>query len=202
VIGIEMNPAQVAASRAGLPATGGGPRIEVIEADVLEYRPDRAFDVVYSVDSAMLIPDIPRLLAVAREALASDGRLEIVTIGAGPECDDSTRRFAWDVDGMSSLLSAVEWRELAAQAGFAGARADDITELAIEGSLRIDAGLARNREAITDAAGPAAYAGWVNVGAVYVEAFRAGRLSYLHVSGVRQKSAKPEKRAAGAGCYY
>ncbi len=183
VTGIEMNPGQVAAARRQISQTPGAHRVEIVEADVLRYRAERAYDLVYSIDSAMLIADIPQLLRVAREALRPGGRLEIVTIGAGPAMDEPARNFAWDVDGMISLLTPAEWESRLEEGGFAGASVDDLSRIASDRSLKIDAALESNREAIVATEGEAGYAGWMNVGRAYLSAFLNKRLTYLHISG-------------------
>jgi cyclopropane fatty-acyl-phospholipid synthase-like methyltransferase len=184
VTAVEMNPGQVANARARVAELDEetAALVEIVEADVLSYQPSDAFEVVFSMDSAMLIPDLPRLLEVSSRALRAGGRMELITIGAGPFMDEKTRAFAWDIDGMLSLLTMGEWVRLFEEAGFSAIRAEDITALAIENSKKLDAALLENREEIERAEGRETFLGWMNVGAAYLAAFSRGSLSYLHVS--------------------
>ena len=108
--------------------------------------------------------------------------MELITIGAGPFVDEKTRAFAWDIDGMLSLLSIGEWVRLFEEAGFGAIGGEDITTLAIENSKKLDAALLENRDAIERAEGRETFLGWMNVGAAYLAAFSRGSLSYLHLS--------------------
>src|SRR5271165_472701 len=184
VTAVEMNPGQVANARARVAELDEetAALVEIVEADVLSYEPARSYDVVFSMDSAMLIPDVPRLLEVSRQALRAGGRMELITIGAGPFVDEKTRAFAWDIDGMLSLLSMGEWVRLFQEAGFSAIGGEDITTLAIENSKKLDAALLENRDAIERAEGRETFLGWMNVGAAYLAAFSRGSLSYLHLS--------------------
>jgi cyclopropane fatty-acyl-phospholipid synthase-like methyltransferase len=185
VTGVEMNSEQAAAARKNVSPqqTTAAERIEIVEADVLRYRARRLFDLVYSIDSAMLIADIPQLLCVARRALRPGSRVEIVTIGAGPDIDEPARSFAWEIDGMISLLTRKEWESRLVEAGFGEVSVEDLTQIATVRSLEIDAALDRYRDAIVAAEGEASHAGWVNVGKAYLSAFLNKRLAYFHVSG-------------------
>jgi sarcosine/dimethylglycine N-methyltransferase len=187
VTAVEMNPGQVSAARARIAEldsrTAG--LIELIEGDVLEYAPGSLNDLVFCMDSAMLIPDPRRLLGVAHNALLPGGTLELITIGAGAAVDDRIRSFAWDVDGMVSLLGMDEWIRLLESAGFTAVEGEDITPLAVEASRRLDVSLAENCDAITRTEGIETWQGWMNVGSVYLGAFMSNSLSYLRLRAAR-----------------
>ena len=196
VTGVEMNPGQVAAARELLSQrnTAAARRVEIVAGDVLRYRTARSFHLAYSIDSAMLIADIPQFLHVAYRALRPGGRIEIVTIGAGPAIEETLRSFAWEIDGMISLLAPAEWESRLRECGFVETSVDDLTQIAIDRSLQIDEALARNRQAIAAAEGEAGYAGWVNVGKAYLSAFLNKRLSYLHIAGIKSATAEKSGR--------
>lgn len=184
VTAVEINPGQVANARARLaeldPQTAA--LVDIVEADVLSYEPSTSYDLVFSMDSAMLIPDLPQLLEVSHRALRPGGRMELITIGAGPFIDDKTRSFAWEIDGMLSLFTMAEWMSMFEQTEFTAIRGEDITALAIANSKKLDAALLQNRDAIERAEGRESFLGWLNVGAVYLSAFSREHLSYLHLS--------------------
>lgn len=187
VTGVEMNPRQVERAREGL--AGLDPevaaRIEIVEADALAWQPADPFAAVFSLDSLMLIPDPEAFLVAARRALAPEGFLLASTLAAGPEIDDRLRRFVWEVDGMITVRSPDELRELARSTGFPDAAVDDLTPLAVEASERILEGLEGAREEIVRREGEDGYRGWYEGGEVYLDAFRDGRLAYALLTGRR-----------------
>jgi sarcosine/dimethylglycine N-methyltransferase len=178
--GVEMNPRQVKRARQRLREASPhlARRVRFVECDALAFRPRRRYDAVLSVDSLMLIPDVPAFLAQARAALRPGGALLTAVIGAGPALEEPMRRFAWEVDGMISLLAAEEYRALLAAAGFTAIEVEDATPLAIASSEVIAAALATRREEIVSTPGERTFRGWVDVGEIYLEAFRRGQLAY------------------------
>jgi sarcosine/dimethylglycine N-methyltransferase len=188
VTGVEMNPRQVerARRRLGEEAPGVAARVRFVESDVLAWRPERAFDAALSIDSMMLIGDVPGALANAHAALRPGGRLLVVTIAAGPRVDEELRRLAWETDGMISLLAAEEHARMMREAGFEGVETEDFTPLAVESSQKMAAALEGRRDELVRAEGEEGYRGWRELGLVYLDAFRDRKLTYQLVGGRRR----------------
>jgi cyclopropane fatty-acyl-phospholipid synthase-like methyltransferase len=178
--GVELNPRQVQRARAALEELEPevADRIEIIEADVLAWRPERRFDAVFSFDSLMLLPDAAAFLATARASLRPGGLLLVSTLLAGPRTTDRVRRFVWEVDGMITLLTAAELAALAAEAGLEEPVVEDLRDVAVESSETMLEALAAAREEIVAREGEDGYRGWYEGSKVYLDTFRDGRLAY------------------------
>lgn len=190
VTGVERNPRQMDRARALLDKLarrdpGAASRVRLIEEDAIQWRPDRLYDVVYSVDAFMLIADLAMLLRKACEALQPGGRLLASAILAGPNLDEPLRRFVWEVDGMINLPSAAEYREILAASGLRDAVVEDLTPLAIESSERMAAALERHARKIVASHGQDVYCGWTSVGEIYLSAFRERKLTYQFLDARR-----------------
>jgi sarcosine/dimethylglycine N-methyltransferase len=185
VTGIERNAGQIANAIRRLRQVDAAvaDRVRFVHANVLDFQPDRQYDCCYSVDSMMLIENVPAALSTAYRALRPGGCLMFATIAAGRRIDSATRSFAWEADGMITLGAPSEYCEWMEAAGFRGVAAEDITSLAVNRSIEIDAAVERNCEAIVSAGGEEAYRGWRDIGGAYLRAFQTGRLSYLLVTG-------------------
>jgi len=109
----------------------------------------------------------------------------VATIGAGAAATNQIRDFAWDVDGMLSLYDIPQYEFLFEEAGFQNVAVEDLTHLAIQASEKIEDALRKHRDTIVSSEGEAVYRGWIDVGRVYLDAFRQNKLAYLLVSGQR-----------------
>jgi cyclopropane fatty-acyl-phospholipid synthase-like methyltransferase len=185
--GVELNAGQfanaVARLREDTPAVSA--RVAFVHADILRFRPTLTFDVACSLDSLMLIEDVPAALRTAFACLRPGGTLTFVTIGAGPALDDAMRRFAWECDGMITLADGEQYRQWLEGAGFVDVVVDDLTDLAVQRSIDLETAVTRNRDAIVRAEGECVYRGWVDVGAVYLRGFQARRLGYPLITARR-----------------
>ncbi len=114
-------------------ATGLSSRIDVRRADVTELPfADGTFDVVISQHVQMNVADKPRLYAEARRVLTPGGRLALWDVTAGPE-QPLTFPVPWATHPRDShLITPDELREVTAQAGFAIAAWNDLTDVAGE----------------------------------------------------------------------
>ena len=103
---MEMNPKQAKSARVrlGCVELRVAKRLHFAEANVLDWRSSRLSDAVFSLDSLMLIDDLPSLLNMAYMSLQPSGLLMVSVIVAGPCVDDELRRFVWDVDLPSHWL--------------------------------------------------------------------------------------------------
>jgi SAM-dependent methyltransferase len=186
VTGVELNPVQVERAQALLARVGpeATSRIRFVEADVVRWQPDAAYDVVFTVDSLMLVPDLAGALATAYRALCSGGTLSLTEIGAGPALSARTRRIVWEEDGMITLASPAEYRRALEQAGFHDIRVEDRTDLAVESHQTMLAALRELAEAETPgdpSEGPEALAGSIAVTEGYHRVFARGELCYLSI---------------------
>jgi cyclopropane fatty-acyl-phospholipid synthase-like methyltransferase len=188
ITGVEWNAKQAESGRAMLARMPEqvADRVRIVNADCLAWLPEALVDTVVSVDSMMLLPDVPAVLRHSRSMLRDGGEAFIVTIGAGEAITAETRQFAWEIDGMASLYSCDEYTRLLDDAGFRSSVVTDITPLAIETSDRIDAALHAHRAGIVELAGEDVFRGWVEVGAQYLAAFRRRELAYLLASARKQ----------------
>ena len=188
VIGVEWNPRQAESGQALLNRApkAVADRVRIVNADCLAWRPDEPADILISIDSMMLLPDVPAVLRHCRGMLRDRGLAMIATIAAGEAITSDTRRFAWDMDGMASLYGGDEYMELLEDAGFAAPAVTDMTDLAIEASERIEAALLAHRTAIVDLIGEPAFRGWVETGEVYLAAFRRRELRYLLAAAAKE----------------
>ena len=184
VTGIEMNSRQIERARDRLksiePAVAR--RIDFIEKNVLRWHPSRPYHLIYSIDSMMLIEDLPALLKLAYRSLRPDCLLMIAVILGGARLDDWTRKFAWEVDGMISLPTASGYGEMLRAAGFREVRLEEITDLALDSSEKILAALEQNKERILSIEGEEVYRGWLEVGEIYLMAFKEEKLSYQFIT--------------------
>lgn len=180
VDGVEMNAGQVARARQRLDETDVAiaSRVRILQDDVLRFTPTRPYDIVYSLDSLMLIPDVPAALRVAASALSNGGELAFATIAAGAAIDEPMRRFAWECDGMITLATADEYRTWLAEAGFTDIRVEDSTDLAVRRSVELEQAILQHREPIVRAESEPVFRGWIDVGAIYLDALESRKLSY------------------------
>jgi hypothetical protein len=88
----------------------------------------------------------------------------IAVIAAGAHLDDKLRKFFWEVDGMISLLTEDDYREMLQSIGFFDITFEDVTHLALDSSEKIEAALKQNRDEILRTEGDDIYRGWLEVG--------------------------------------
>lgn len=160
-------------------------RIQIHHADATLWQAAEPADIVFSIDSLMLIPHSASLIRNAYRNLRPGGRIFLVVISAGPQVTNQIREFVADVDGMFHLQPASWYMEALEQAGFRQAGQKDLTTLAIRTSIQIDQAVRGNAEAIVHAGGTEAYTGWLNTGAVYLHAFQNKQLAYTFLSAQR-----------------
>jgi SAM-dependent methyltransferase len=180
VTGVEMNAGQLAQARKRLQAAHPlvADRVRFVEADALEWRTDESFDAGLCLDSAMLVADVPALLATARAALRPGAPFLLSAVAAGPRIDDEVQRFAWESDGMISLLAPEAYAERLRDAGFVDVGRRDLTALAIRSSERMQRALRASRAEIVAARGAEAWECWHQAGELYLSALRDRRLAY------------------------
>jgi cyclopropane fatty-acyl-phospholipid synthase-like methyltransferase len=186
ITGVEWNPNQVSVARrlnAKLNRECAA-KVEIVESNCQSWRPIEPVDLVISVDSMMLMPDLPAVLENAAACLKPGGQLAIATLGAGERITEETRRIAWEIDGMASLYHCREYAELLDGAGFNQMIVTDITDIAINTSEQIARALLEHEHEIKQQEGKEVFQGWLDVGRWYLAAFTSRSLSYLLVTGI------------------
>lgn len=185
VVGLELNGQQVEKAHRRLagsePEVARNVRFEL--GDLLDYRPDQLFDVVYTVDTLMLIEDIEGALALAARCLRPKGRIFLAEILAGPEIREETRRFVWDEDGMISLWSPRDYRVALGTLGFEGIDILDLNDLAVQRHDTMLKALDRHREKIVREDGEAMFERCVDLMSRYRRAFADRELLYRRIIG-------------------
>jgi len=187
VVGVEWNGKQVRKARERLAKAPDelSRLVRIVEADCTTWIAPHPMDLVYSVDAMMLLPDVRETLRRSFENVKPGCPLMVATIGAGAAATNQIRDFAWDVDGMLSLYDIPQYEFLFEEAGFQNVAVEDLTHLAIQASEKIEDALRKHRDTIVSSEGEAVYRGWIDVGRVYLDAFRQNKLAYLLVSGQR-----------------
>lgn len=191
VVGVDINARQIAAARQRLaarrPARG---RVELVHADVQSLGADAPFDLVYAVDSLVLLPDLPGVLTRARQLLRPGGWFAAAEVIAGPRLSPRFRQYVWDEDGFISLVTPAEYVALLEDAGFAGAAIASHRHDAARCFQMVWREAGRRRDDIVAACGLGAYDDWRRLSAIYSRAFRERWLSYAWLHA-RRAAADP-----------
>ncbi len=178
--GVEINRRQVGSARRRLAL--GSPelrrRVRLVRGDVLGLRGSGRYDVVYALDSLMLLADRAGILATARALLRPGGHAAFADVLAGPACTPEVRRFVWEEDGILGLPDPAGQLEQLAGAGFQAAEILDRTDLAVDCFARVEAASVEHREELIAAKGEARYRSWLDNAGTYGRYFRDGALVY------------------------
>ena len=188
VSGLELNEEQLAAARVNLaeahPALRD--RVRFVAGDLLQWQPDRAYDVVYVMDSLMYLPDRVEVLRKTLRALAPGGWLVLAEVLAGPDLTAEDRSYMWDTEGVVELPSPDEQTAMLAEAGFEHPWCDDLSNLAMSCFEKICDANREHRETLR-AMGAERYAD-VESNEFYRRAFRASHLLYQQAAARRANS--------------
>ncbi|MEM7050100.1 MAG: class I SAM-dependent methyltransferase [Acidobacteriota bacterium] len=180
VTGVEMNPQQVAKAEAHRqrldPQLAG--RLSFVEADITVWSPEKTFDLVYALDSLILVDDLGAVLAGARRLLTTGRSFVLVEILAGPRVTDELREKIWREDAMINLLTPAEYDDALRLAGFRQVARRDRTDLAVTCWQTIAEALAEHAEEIVSQQGEGALQGWTETARFYSRAFADGSLIY------------------------
>ena len=188
VTGIEMNSNQIEQARAKAaqvgPALSG--RMSFVQSNILDWKPEKPFDLVYSLDSLVLIKEIEKVLGKARDILKPSGMIALAEMTAGPSITDKHRQFAWEVDGMVSLLSPEEFAMMLDELGFTSIEMEDMTDLAEDCFNKIHAACRERKDAIISAAGEGPHQSWMQLSDIYRRFFRERRFCYTRLIASRR----------------
>lgn len=187
VTGVEINSMQTARARALLQKSAPrvAERVRLVEGDVMQWRDPGSYDVVFSLDSMMLIPRLKSVFENAFDSLRERGMMAFATIVAGERADDRIRSFVWKNDGMINLLSHDEYEGLLLDAGFEQVESKDFTELSTCASETMRDALEELINEGVDAVDIAEYVEGLEVNDIYLSGFRSGKLGYNLFTGRR-----------------
>lgn len=178
VDGLEINREQLTAARSNLQEAHPDlvHRVRFFAGDVLTWQPDRAYDVVYVMDSLMYLPGRHEILRKARLALAPGGCLVLAEVLAGSGLEAADRAYMWDTEGVAELPSPEEQEAMLAQGGFEAVSVDLRSDLAVTCFEKICRANHQHRDALL-AMGAERHAD-VESNDFYRRAFRDGHLVY------------------------
>lgn len=148
VDGVDLSRNMIALANQRLARHDLGGAVRIRHGDCLQLEIDRPYDVVYSRDVFLHIPDKPRLFAALREAMRPGGRFLFTDYcrGPGPYSEAfEAYRSTWGYD----LRQLDEYREVIEAAGFEEVGAEDLSAMFVEVH---EAELARMGEAGLDEA--------------------------------------------------
>lgn len=189
VVGVDINASQISAARSRFearPLARG--RVELVHADVRSFEADQPFDLVYAMDSLVLVPDLACMLARARQLVRPGGWFAAAEVMAGPRLTSRFRQYVWDEDGFINLLQPSAYAALIEGAGFAGATTALHNHDAARCFQTIWRETGRHREQIIAACGGRAYDEWRRLAAIYARAFRERWLSYVWLHARRAET--------------
>lgn len=179
VLGLDLNGGQIARARE---RAASDARLQFEEADVAAWQPSRRYDLVFTLDSLTLIPDLPRLFANCRSALRAGGSLAVAEVVAGPRLSNEMRAFALAEDGAVNLVTADELGRIIADAGFGQIEITSLDDQAIDAFTRIQR--SAHDSAPWDEALMPRVEEWRLLSDKYLAAFTSNELGYSQITAV------------------
>lgn len=145
VTGIDLSPEMVAIANDRTREAGAPPAVRFLLGDILKTPLDGPFDVVWSRDALMHIPDKPRLYARLYELTAPGGRLVITDYARGAS-DVSPEFRAYAEKTGYHLTDPAGYGRLLEQAGYRDVVVEDATDRFVEILEKESARLKANRD--------------------------------------------------------
>jgi SAM-dependent methyltransferase len=188
VTGIDMNIQQIQHARAKLARMHPerARHIHFEHSDVLAWQPPKRYDVVFALDSLILINGTLHVLKKAHETLKPQGLLVLAETLAGPHITDEICQRVWDMDGFISLLKPSEYMGMLAEAGFTSVVLEDMTDGAEACFETISVAVRQQKKSLMATAGLEAYKDWQRSADRYKQWFHQRVLLYTRISAVRQ----------------
>lgn len=179
VTGLDVNGSQIDRARHSV---GSDHRLRFEQVDVGAWRPSRRYDLVVTLDSLTLIPDLPRLFMNCLAALRRGGSLAVAEVVAGPRLSKEMRDFALVEDGAINLVTADELGTVIADAGFDQVDVVSLNDQAIDAFTRIYRS-ARDGAHWDRTLWPRVEE-WRLLSERYLAAFMSGELGYARITAV------------------
>jgi len=145
VVGIDLAPEMVAIAHERAEGRDDGGKVRFLVGDVLTEQFDRPFDVVWSRDALMHIPDKPRLFGRLLGLLKPGGALVVTDYACGPEAGSPAFQ-AYRKSTGYHLVTPGAYGKLLEDAGFTGVEVEDATDKFIAIMKREADRLAADRE--------------------------------------------------------
>jgi phosphoethanolamine N-methyltransferase len=145
VTGVDLSPEMVAIAHERVPQSSGSPAVKFILGDILELPFEHRFDIVWSRDALMHLPDKPRLFSRLFDLTAADGRLVITDYAKGTS-DGSAEFQAYAKKTGYHLTDPDSYGKLLENAGYVNVVVEDATERFVDILKRESERLTANRE--------------------------------------------------------
>jgi phosphoethanolamine N-methyltransferase len=127
VTGIDLSPEMVAIAHERQKDSGAEVPVTFLLGDILETSFDRPFDIVWSRDALMHVPDKPRLFARLYDLMAPGARLAITDYGRGLGAESAEFR-AYVAETGYHLTDPASYGRLLEDAGFTEVQVEDATD--------------------------------------------------------------------------
>lgn len=179
VTGVEMSARQIERARArhrNRHVRG----FDFVQADMLQWEPSEAYDVVYFGDMLAVAQDRRKLLERVHRWLRPGGVLTITDIVAGPALCDEDRAFIWEADGFN-VPGEEESLAMLRDVGFQELDVTDITHTVVELQQTILEASYRHRAPLVEAVGFESWSQWVDGAKEYRRLFADRRLVGLRI---------------------
>jgi sarcosine/dimethylglycine N-methyltransferase len=196
ISGVDINAAQIQAARTAPEGPALRGRVGLQLCDILEWRPGTPQDLVFSLDSLMLVGELELALQRAQDGLRPGGRLFIYDVLSGPAMDDETRRYAREEDGIVNLPTPGAYLDMLRAIGFEDCTYADATAEGVRCFDAIGTAIRANQARIIDASGWSTFRSWLLLSKRYRDAFAGRKLAYGCIRAIRGPS-MPSTSARG-----
>jgi phosphoethanolamine N-methyltransferase len=144
VTGIDLSPEMVALAHERSRQAGAPENVSFVLGDILTMPFEDRFDIIWSRDALMHIPDKPRLFSRLHELLVPGGQLVITDYARGPRAVSPEFQAYAEKTGYH-LTDPARYGKLLEEAGFIGVEVEDATDRFVDILTREPARLESNR---------------------------------------------------------
>lgn len=176
VTGLDINESQIERARQ---RAQGLNQMRFLRADVVDWDPDRRYDLVFALDSLTLIADLPRLFETCRAALRPGGRVAVAEVVAGPDLSEEMRAFALAEDGAITLVGADRLAAVIGASGFSDVETVDLADEAVRAFTLIHQSVRQSSN--WHGIGMDRIEEWKLLSERYLAAFVTGELGYVRI---------------------
>jgi cyclopropane fatty-acyl-phospholipid synthase-like methyltransferase len=189
VTGIEINTPSVKLGRQRiLQRAKAKLKVSLVQGDVQKFRAFSRYDLIFSIESIVLIKDAVKMFPQVYRALRNKGSFGLGEIVAGRSFNDSARRIAAE-DAMQTLLSPEQYVEAFSESGFAYCDYVVQTDLAISQLRKIEGALLEHASLLCQLRREALLEGWCRVVREYLKCFVEHSLEYVWMHGRKSRAA-------------